>query len=739
MSLAIGGSSASASGKPARGSQWVSVQDFGAMGDNVTDNAAAFQAAVDHLISIGGGTLFIPSAAGKYVVTKSIWIDESNIQVVGEGWSSGVIGSGWFPVFIFGIRRVQSGAAVDATYRPDVFGKLDTSAAYTTGQRWGYRTKGNSFAQFQAGPMMFGQEAPGSVGSSDNWTQTNKLTVEFCIEPPDGQQFTGSPSLLGLGYPAEGDPVFAFWITDPTTMRVCFRTSDVSPGPTIGGGNFRSFDISLAGADLPYKVAVQFDHDNAVCSAFLQIKGVRTQVPLINLWNMTNSGSYPYTPHTGLTFVQNDYYPFMIGNAGPTAAYGSQSTGVDLRIYGLRMSNALRYQTNGVGTPQTRVDAPGTAVNDNWAFFGSDANTICYLQCLDNPATAGRVITVLHGGAVTGSATTGLIMHITSQLFCTNNAVRDLQVCIQVFHGQAICLGSVYEFTAENVKTVGGSQGIGSFNVQENYYIYLRNCTLDGCDAPFYGFMQLIDAREISFTTSGRSTIRTVGCSDDWYNVFIGGASPTAECFYKAIGYGSGGEKSITNMIVDFEGYSVTRAGIYCEMHPYVVQTTLVLRTIGFGTLGPNASMIQLKDSDRPYPGYSNSCNLFVENLSAYSDFYGTAIDIDGPNWFGTVDSLAIRGNPFLHRQKWGTKSNVVLNDVKFTAPPCTFSWYVGAHVLDVRSPVDGQYTQWRCVGSGTYGTSNPPTWLGLHPFGISPNGMAAYVLNNIYVTATFS
>ena len=31
------------------------------------------------------------------------------------------------------------------------------------------------------------------------------------------------------------------------------------------------------------------------------------------------------------------------------------NTGVDLRLYGLRVSNTLRYQNNGPGTPQVRV------------------------------------------------------------------------------------------------------------------------------------------------------------------------------------------------------------------------------------------------------------------------------------------------------------------------------------------------------------------------------------------------
>ncbi len=750
MSLAIGGSSAPASApsKPPHGTQWIDVRDFGAVGDTRTDSGPAFQAAVDRLIALGGGTLFVPSAPGKYLVSKSIWVDADDIQIVGEGLDSCVQSLSSFPVFIFGIRRVQShdvnGVSVsqvaDASNRPDLYGKLENSVIPGPGSRWGYRTNGDSFVQFHAGPMSSGQGTAATLYSSDNWSETTKLTLDFCIEPPDGQKFPAG-YLFGLGSQEQEPAPFGVVMSDSTTMRVYFRTSDFDQGILLGETIYkhRGFDFSLAGADLPYRIAVQIDHDNAACSAFVKIGGVRTQVPLSNQLNLANSGMFPYTPHSGLTFILNDHYPFMLGYTGLTAAYGVR-TGVDLRVYGLRMSNTTRYQTNGPGTPQVRGDAPGTPVDDRWSYFGTDNHTICFMDVRDDPATSGRIVSVAHGGAVAGGSTTGLIMHsLSSPVPTVNNALKNISVEGRSVHGQVICLGALYEFTAENVKTTAGFQGIGSFNIEASYIIHLRNCSLAGADASYYGFMQIIYGRDILLTTSGRATIRTTGCDDDWTNVFVTGVSANVECFYKARGYGYGGTKSITNMNIDFEGYTISRAGIYCEMHPYAPQTTLVLKNIFFGTIGPAASMVQLKQGDKPYRGYSNACCLIVENMQAYADDYQAAIDVDGPLWYGSVDALPLRGKPFLHRQKWGPTSNIVMRDPKFTAPPNTFAWYAGSHVLEVRSPADGQFTEWRCVRGGTYGTSTPPVWLGLDPLTVSPNGLAAYVLNNAYATAALS
>ncbi len=66
----------------------VSVKDFGAVGDGVADDTAAFQAAIDSFpksgLTNGGGTVFIP--VGNYLITGAgIFIDTPQITLLGEG------------------------------------------------------------------------------------------------------------------------------------------------------------------------------------------------------------------------------------------------------------------------------------------------------------------------------------------------------------------------------------------------------------------------------------------------------------------------------------------------------------------------------------------------------------------------------------------------------------------------------------------------------------------------------
>jgi hypothetical protein len=545
MCAEIGGSPVPV--KPDHGELWVNVRDYGAKADaGVTDNSGPFQAAVDALIAkLAGkpalqGVVHIPSAPAGYMLTKSIWVDAPNIEIRGEGWGSNVQMHYYFKnsAFIFGVRRVEQvsvngqtiTASIDASNRPDLYGKLDTSAAPAPSTRWGIRTKGSSYLQFQACSLSSGAKSAAGWPYVDNWTETTKLTVEFCIEPPDGQTFPALAPLLGMGSIIyEASPFLVYVAEDPTKLVVSFRTSD------MGAGLFtpkRSFALSIAGVTPPYRIALQFDLDNAVVMAFLN--GV--QVPLYWQNYLAPISPYPFAPGLGLRFQQTEHYPFMIGAQGWSGAspMSDVGTGIDLRLYGLRLSNTLRYQNNGSGQPQHRVDSPATPINDVYAYFTSDANTICHLPCTDNPATAGRVVSVISGDtAGISGIMSGFFLNTANGGGIAYNAIRDIAIASATGGGQTICLGGVLMMTIENVKATSGFNAIGNLSMYANYFVYIRNCWLDATDAPYFGAFQLTCARDICFGSSGRVTMRHLGGSADWQNVLVAFDSANSECIVK--------------------------------------------------------------------------------------------------------------------------------------------------------------------------------------------------------------
>jgi hypothetical protein len=65
--------------------QIVSVKDFGAVGNGVTDDTAAIQAAIDSVFNTGGGTVYLPT--GTYLVSSIVknWIGAVTVRIAGAG------------------------------------------------------------------------------------------------------------------------------------------------------------------------------------------------------------------------------------------------------------------------------------------------------------------------------------------------------------------------------------------------------------------------------------------------------------------------------------------------------------------------------------------------------------------------------------------------------------------------------------------------------------------------------
>jgi hypothetical protein len=61
------------------------VREYGAVADSSTDNAAAFQAAIDACAAAGGGTVLVPGAPLYYVIQSAVTISTENITLRGAG------------------------------------------------------------------------------------------------------------------------------------------------------------------------------------------------------------------------------------------------------------------------------------------------------------------------------------------------------------------------------------------------------------------------------------------------------------------------------------------------------------------------------------------------------------------------------------------------------------------------------------------------------------------------------
>jgi len=71
--------------------EWVSVKDFGAVGDGATVDTAAIQSAIDAVAAAGGGTVFFPE--GVYLIRNTLFIRSDNMTLAGASQGGTIITS----------------------------------------------------------------------------------------------------------------------------------------------------------------------------------------------------------------------------------------------------------------------------------------------------------------------------------------------------------------------------------------------------------------------------------------------------------------------------------------------------------------------------------------------------------------------------------------------------------------------------------------------------------------------
>lgn len=637
------------------------IRDYGGRADNgTTDNSVAVAAAITAMRLIrdeatqARAYIFFPSAPGIYGINNPIILEDPYVWLIGEGPGTRLQQLGAGSAIVVGIRTTEpiSGGtlALDSTYKPDLFGKLDTSCVGSAGVAYGWRTNKNSSILFAASPFSHGPKDAANYGLAA-WSNVNKLTIEWNAEYLGGGTkfpggFVGGIYMIGgLGsktvHAVRSGGSAGEWDLEITDAAGLVGTATMTDSVTTG----------------PQRGAFFIDLTNRTCVGYLNGKQVA----------VTTSGAL-WSGSGSTTFWRNERDACLIGvttqvadGRAPVSVFGGQ-TEMDVGIYGFQFFIGNNpYTTPGTGGTQARTDA-GT-VNDNFRYGVTNTTAkpstgiVANLYWPSNPQNNSRLVPSYCGA--TAALTHGYFIQMamySQKGGLEGCGLKDMRITGR--GGQVaptVAIGPILDFRVEGCTIDGGTQALGTLHMLANYPQDVRDCSLTGTDCGWFGAWTELKGNGIKFLNSGRAPIIAWASNASVEDVNVAHANDNCQAIVMSLGGLYGGDHSYRHWTVDFEGQ-------HCSVAPFVfdqfsVQHHYIVDDVYLGSAGDTVPVFLL----RTLAGGTNTCDIRATMINAVSTAFSHSLVLDGSGFVGTVQVRPTGGAGMSFSPTNGATNNVSL------------------------------------------------------------------------------
>lgn len=588
------------------------------------------------------GRVRLPGVMAPSAFNSPVYADSPSVEFIGDGPASRIGASatnGVIP-FVIGVPRVSAnGFTPGPAVRPDLFGRLDSTAASAAGQRWGLEI-GPTFLWQVGGAFDRGGTSP-KWGSQvlDGYAETRQLTVEVAFAAPPGQTAVAPGFFVGCGQ-STGAP-WAPWMINSWAggWSVGLTTQAVPYGPTCS--TTATFQLPVGTGTR--RLTAQMDATTATPTIAVWVDGVR--VPIDSTTIQGDPG-----PAATRTFVRNVNWAFLAGQTlgGVTPPFGQKP--VPWTLLGLATSGSLRYDSTGaVGSAQARLDGVAN-VPDAYRYFPAgnqsaavtDPKFIASLALDDNPTLAARHMRVANPSGHYSLAFIGDPNQYGAGVgegAQTGNKLKDLAIGSGLYGAGVLMAGGVLGCRYEGCQISGGPYAIATPPQGANYGHVIRDCTLQASEACILGWFSSYLLRDCTLVRTGRVGILTKGSSIDVDNLNVAFSSANQESLAQHMQGEWGGMYFYRAVYVDNEDIPFSRSGILCQRSPYTT-TRLRLTDVYLAQVGTGLPFIDLDDSvaSTNTGGWSPAV-LIASGLSTGN--VGAAARMNGPSWTGAVrDSI---------------------------------------------------------------------------------------------------
>lgn len=323
------------------------VMSFGAVGDGVTDDSAAFQSAINAASAAGGGVVYVPSTSASYYISQQVNL-LSNVSIEGEGSTTTKITGGISSGYIF-----EDSGATNTLTNIGISGlTIDLNYLAQAGGIRVENVNGLNIDDVQVNNVNQWGIVVGVANGSDSNIENNNITINNC-------SFNGLNSTY--------EQILLFNSSNVTVKNSKFSNITNSGGSSIGlyqelnnvTIESNTFNLTLGHGSYYSRSVNNVTYSNNVFTG----QAGNSSVGIIGA-NTSDNGTFGQTVVNNYTFNNNTFQNLTEGlQIG--ALYGSQITGNTFSDNG----NALVINDGNGGTgayyASMSVDIENNIFTDN--------------------------------------------------------------------------------------------------------------------------------------------------------------------------------------------------------------------------------------------------------------------------------------------------------------------------------------------------------------------------------------
>ena len=333
---------------------------------------------------------------------------------------------------------------------------------------------------------------------------------------------------------------------------------------------------------------------------------------------------------------------------------------------------------------------------------------------------------------------------VLSQLDISNIRVKDLRINAHQKNasstisqgGPAIVVPTGLNLWFENVVTNSGLNGLTVCAHGNNIYlIKCHQCDFEGGYIPIYLNNVIGDFVDCMGPNGWNYGVVVMGSSVTFKNMFFTVSSQLYDIYCSAADAANGPNKiTIENYINDVEGggyplyanfyFSGCESVVLRDCNPSQLASARAMNPNGgaFAVLGPTSGNI-------PVQKFTLVDSVVYANLT-YSGV-GQFV-IKDPTWMGEIRNWVAGGQAMYADSTGGMHGLKAFNIGWPSGLPCLGYYSAGNHIAYNQGSAPGEATEWKCTGSGQYGTTTLPVWsVSTAARSLNSNPCAAYIQQN--------